>query len=69
VPSQLAVMGFGDLNFCTHTYPPLTTIKVDGARIGAMSAQAILHRLGGNPSAPSERSIDTGFELIQRGST
>jgi LacI family gluconate utilization system Gnt-I transcriptional repressor len=69
VPSQLAVMGFGDLNFCTHTYPPLSTIKVDGARIGAMSAQAILDRLGEQPSAPSERTINTGFELIQRGST
>jgi LacI family gluconate utilization system Gnt-I transcriptional repressor len=68
VPTQLAVMGFGDLDFCTHTYPPLSTIKVDGARIGAMSAQAILERLN-NPDAPSARAINTGFELIQRAST
>jgi LacI family gluconate utilization system Gnt-I transcriptional repressor len=69
VPSQLAVLGFGDLNFCTHTYPPLSTVKVDGARIGAMSAQAILDRLGDDPAGPPARSINTGFELIQRGST
>jgi LacI family gluconate utilization system Gnt-I transcriptional repressor len=40
---------------------------VDGARIGALSAQALLDRLNGDESA--ERIVNTGFELIQRGST
>jgi len=43
---------------------------VDGARIGALSAQALLDRLSaGATSAPAERVVNTGFELIQRGST
>jgi LacI family gluconate utilization system Gnt-I transcriptional repressor len=70
VPQDLAIMGFGDLNFSEYTNPPLSTVKVDGARIGALSAQALLDRLSsGADTAPVERVINTGFELIQRGST
>ncbi|WP_229262468.1 LacI family DNA-binding transcriptional regulator [Duganella radicis] len=67
VPEDLAIMGFGDLNFSGYTNPPLSTVKVDGAKIGALSAQALLDRLNGDDSA--ERIVNTGFELIQRGST
>lgn len=66
VPQQLAVVGFGDLNFAARTYPPLSTVRVDGANIGRMAAQAILDRVDGKAVA---RLNDTGFELIQRGSS
>jgi LacI family gluconate utilization system Gnt-I transcriptional repressor len=68
VPGQLKVMGFGDLNFASHTVPPLSTIHVDGARIGALAAQAILARMDGT-GAPPAKAINTGFELVQRGSS
>jgi LacI family gluconate utilization system Gnt-I transcriptional repressor len=68
VPEQLKVMGFGDLNFSSHTVPPLSTIRVDGARIGALAAQAILERMDGTGAAGA-RSVNTGFELVQRGSS
>ncbi|MYM84466.1 substrate-binding domain-containing protein [Duganella sp. FT50W] len=66
VPAQLAVVGFGDLNFAAHTHPPLSTVRVDGANIGRMAAQAILDRLDGKRVAAL---TDTGFEFVQRGST
>jgi LacI family gluconate utilization system Gnt-I transcriptional repressor len=66
VPGQLAVVGFGDLNFAARTYPPLSTVRVDGANIGRVAAQAILDRLDGKAVAGL---TDTGFQLIQRGST
>lgn len=66
VPAQLAVVGFGDLNFAARTYPPLSTVRVDGANIGRMAAQAILDRVDGKAVASL---TDTGFQLIQRGST
>ncbi|CAN7423960.1 LacI family DNA-binding transcriptional regulator [Pseudoduganella sp. LjRoot289] len=69
VPGALAVMGFGDLNFSSHTVPPLSTVRVDGARIGAIAAQAILERLDGAAGRQPARAVDTGFELIQRGSS
>lgn len=68
VPGKLAVMGFGDLNFSSHTVPPLSTVRVDGARIGALAAQAILARMDGAGAQPV-KSVDTGFELLQRGSS
>jgi LacI family gluconate utilization system Gnt-I transcriptional repressor len=66
VPGQLAVVGFGDLNFAARTYPPLSTVRVDGANIGRVAAQAILDRLDGKAVAGL---TDTGFQFIQRGST
>jgi LacI family gluconate utilization system Gnt-I transcriptional repressor len=41
-------------------------VRVDGANIGRTAAQAILDRLEGKPVASL---TDTGFALIQRGST
>ena len=34
IPSDLAVIGFGDLEFARHTYPPMSTVRVDRATIG-----------------------------------
>ncbi|MGO4377148.1 LacI family DNA-binding transcriptional regulator [Pseudoduganella sp. RAF19] len=69
VPSQLAVMGFGDLSFAAHVYPALSTIRVDGTLIGSTAAKAILQRVDPNSSAPVERVMDVGFELVHRAST
>ncbi|WP_373991488.1 LacI family DNA-binding transcriptional regulator [Duganella sp. BuS-21] len=66
VPQQLAVLGFGDVNFAARTYPPLSTVRVDGANIGRVAARAILDRLDGKAVSAL---TDTGFQLIQRGST
>lgn len=69
VPRQLAVMGFGDQNFAEHIYPSLSTVRVDGANIGRLAAQAILARLAPEQGAATARVTDTGFQLIQRAST
>ncbi|TFW15523.1 LacI family DNA-binding transcriptional regulator [Duganella callida] len=66
VPEQLAVVGFGDMNFAARTYPPLSTVRVDGANIGRVAAQAILDRIEGRAAASL---TDTGFQFIERGST
>jgi LacI family gluconate utilization system Gnt-I transcriptional repressor len=70
VPDDLAIMGFGDLNFAAHTFPPLSSVRVDGTAIGALAAQAILERLAQAPGAPKAATVtDTGFQLVERGST
>lgn len=71
VPDQLAILGFGDLNFAAHTYPSLSSVRVDGHAIGRLAADALLKRLALPPGAAVIRPqvIDTGFELIERGST
>ena len=65
VPSQLAVMGFGDLDFAAHIHPPLSTIRADGGLMGRLAAQFLLQRIEGH-AARGKLSEDVGFELVAR---
>jgi len=66
VPEQLAVVGFGDHVLAADTSPALTTIRIDGRRIGTQAAEWIVQRAAGH--AISARVQDIGFELIVRDS-
>ncbi|UVL81160.1 LacI family DNA-binding transcriptional regulator [Pseudomonas putida] len=67
VPGQLAVMGFGDMAFAAHTFPALSTVRIDGTLMGDTAARLLLERLGGDPQSPA--TVDIGFSLVQREST
>ena len=67
VPGQLAVMGFGDMAFAAHTFPALSTVRIDGTLMGDTAARLLLERLGGDPQSPA--TDDIGFSLVQREST
>lgn len=69
VPEQLAVMGFGDLSSAAHMHPPLSTVRVDGLRIGRSIAEALLARFAEPSLAREPLRLDTGFEVIERSST
>ncbi|WP_118180375.1 LacI family DNA-binding transcriptional regulator [Paraburkholderia phosphatilytica] len=70
VPTQLAICGFGDLEFATETTPQLTTVRVDGTRIGVNAARFLLDRLNGGSNASDERRVlDVGFTVLPREST
>lgn len=68
VPSELGIMGFGDLDVSADLEPPLTTVRVDASGIGATAASLLLRRLSGaTPVDPVERTVDVGFAIIPRG--
>ncbi|MFJ4144957.1 LacI family DNA-binding transcriptional regulator [Pseudomonas sp. NPDC089734] len=69
VPEDLAVMGFGDLSSAAQVYPALSTVRVDGKRIGDQVAQALLDRFKFPAGSADPVRIDTGFTLIDRQST
>ncbi|WP_417663499.1 LacI family DNA-binding transcriptional regulator [Pseudomonas sp.] len=69
VPAQLAVMGFGDLSSAAHMHPPLSTVRVDGLRIGRSIAEALLERFADPSLARTPLRLDTGFEVIERSTT
>jgi LacI family gluconate utilization system Gnt-I transcriptional repressor len=66
VPRDLAVVGFGDLDFAAYTFPPLSTVRIDRAAIGRLAAEALLGRIDGRPV---ERIVDIGFQIMERGTT
>jgi LacI family gluconate utilization system Gnt-I transcriptional repressor len=67
VPEDLAVCGFGGTGFSGHISPTLTTVHVDGYRIGQEAGRILLARCRGE--IRSQRSIDVGFHIIEREST
>jgi LacI family gluconate utilization system Gnt-I transcriptional repressor len=67
VPEQLAVVGFGDLEFAADVDPALTTVRINGAAIGEQAARFIVDRSEGR-DVP-QRVIDIGFSIVERSST
>ncbi|ALM86221.1 LacI family DNA-binding transcriptional regulator [Bordetella sp. N] len=66
LPDQLAVMGFGDTGIAASMTPSLTTVRVDGAAIGATAAEMIAARATGH--APAQAVVDIGFTIVRRDS-
>lgn len=67
VPGQLRVIGYGDQNFAKDTMPPLSTMRIDGTRIGSLAATMLVDRI--ESRAGNEHRVDVGFSLIERDST
>ena len=66
VPGDMAIVGFADLDFAAHTFPPLSTVRIDRPAIGRRAAEALLGRIEGRPV---ERIVDIGFHVMERGTT
>lgn len=64
VPTELAIIGFGDYEMSAETVPSLTTVAVPTTEIGKASARLILERLRGAQDTPGK--LDLGFRLVAR---
>jgi LacI family gluconate utilization system Gnt-I transcriptional repressor len=64
IPKQLAVIGFGDLEFAADLHPALTTVRIDGDAIGRQAARFIVDRAEGRDIP--QRVVDIGFSIVQR---
>lgn len=66
VPEDISIVGFNDFDYAKYMSPPLTTIRVDLAQMGAFAGRYLLDALAGKvPSGP----VETTTELIVRGSS
>lgn len=66
IPDQFGVIGFGDQALAADTIPALSTVSIDGARIGRLGAQALIARMCGDSVVSAQ---DVGFSVIARGTT
>jgi len=66
VPGRLAVCGFSDFELSATSDPPLTTVSVEGARIGWCAYSFVLDRLGGVEEA---RRVQVPSRIIERASS
>jgi LacI family transcriptional regulator, gluconate utilization system Gnt-I transcriptional repressor len=64
VPQDIAVIGFGDLDFAAELSPALTTVKIDGGMIGRQAATFLMLRARGEKI--EHPVVDIGFSLIVR---
>lgn len=66
VPERLAVLGFGDLAFAAHNVPSITTVSVDGWRMGRDAATLLADKIEGKRE--DSPIVDIGFTLVERDS-
>jgi LacI family gluconate utilization system Gnt-I transcriptional repressor len=67
LPRDIAIIGFGGLEFTQHTVPALSTVSIDRSAIGRRAAEVILARI--EREVRSGEVIDVGFEIVDRGTT
>ncbi|WP_319531249.1 LacI family DNA-binding transcriptional regulator [uncultured Cohaesibacter sp.] len=67
VPEDIAVIGFGNLDFAAYSSPSLTSIHIDREAIGLHAANMFLKRLAGEEV--EQTIVDVGFDIIERQST
>jgi LacI family gluconate utilization system Gnt-I transcriptional repressor len=64
IPEDLAVVGFGNHSLAGEMRPTITSVDVDGARIGREAVAVLKRRAAGETIG--ERIIDVGFRIIAR---
>lgn len=64
VPHDVAIIGFGNLSIASEMRPTITSVDLDGARIGREAVAVLRRRAAGEKV--TERIIDIGFRVIAR---
>lgn len=66
IPDQLGVFGFGNLAIAEEMRPSISTVDIDGVRIGHEAASLLRRKALGETI--TQTSIDVGFRIIGRDS-
>jgi LacI family gluconate utilization system Gnt-I transcriptional repressor len=64
VPQDIAIIGFGNLSIAGEMRPTITSVDLDGARIGREAVGVLRRRAAGEKIV--DRVIDVGFRVIAR---
>jgi LacI family gluconate utilization system Gnt-I transcriptional repressor len=64
VPTDLAITGFGDFDYARDSGVGLTTVRINGEKIGQITSELISE--SNNGVDISGRVVDLGFEVVRR---
>ncbi len=67
IPGQIAIAGYGDLEFSSHVNPPLTSIHASDYETGKLAGTSLRKRLEGRAS--NDPVIQVPMRLVVRAST
>ncbi|PWW04479.1 LacI family transcriptional regulator [Hoeflea marina] len=67
VPEDFGISGFNDFDIASAVHPTLTSVKTYRYEMGHKAIEMLIAAVAGHP--PAERTVDLGFELIEREST
>lgn len=67
VPDEIAVIGWDDTEEAAFSWPPLSTVAVDKARVADTAVDHLLRQLDDEPIEEPERFLD--FTIVERAST
>jgi LacI family transcriptional regulator, gluconate utilization system Gnt-I transcriptional repressor len=69
VPGRLSIVGFNDLETSACAAPSITSIATPRYEMGRQASEIILRIVRGDGSRPAQRTINLGFDLIERESS
>ena len=68
IPKDIAIIGFGDMDFSSSSLPSITTVRPHKEQIGAVVAETLLSNMHVRDET-QESVCDLGFDIIVRDST
>jgi len=69
VPEELSVIGFDDVPIARFTIPPLTSIRISGAKMGRLAFEALMAALQRERCSEANTEYVVNTEFVLRGST
>lgn len=69
VPGDISIVGFNDLEFCSTSFPTLTSVATPRHEMARRAAGIVLEIIRGGGHRPANRRIDLGFSIREREST
>ncbi|MEO3824014.1 LacI family DNA-binding transcriptional regulator [Actinomadura sp. B10D3] len=69
IPGDVRVAGHGDHAFAAYLAPPLSTVRLPAADVGATAVDRLLERMSGEAAAGSPRQTLLPAELVVRASS
>jgi LacI family transcriptional regulator, gluconate utilization system Gnt-I transcriptional repressor len=67
IPDDLAIMGFGDVQFAAEMSPAISSVRINSEEIGRIAARYLIDRAEGR--VVNEPIVNVGYAIIERDST